>query len=65
VNGIIVAMNKDTDKTQKTIRLVDGTMSLEGLSLSELDKSLLIRVGCGEISLEQALKETNERCCRR
>jgi hypothetical protein len=58
-------MNKTVDKTQKTIRLVDGTMSLEGLSLSESDKSLLVRVGNGEISLERAIKEADERYGRR
>lgn len=58
-------MNKAVDKTQKTIRLVDGTMSLEGLSLSESDKSLLVRVGNGEISLERAIKEADERYGRR
>jgi hypothetical protein len=58
-------MNKAVDKTQKTIRLVDGTMSLEGLSLSESDKSLLVRVGNGEISLERAIREADERYGRR
>lgn len=58
-------MNKALEKTRKTIRLVDGTMSLEGLSLSESDKSLLARVGSGEISLEQALREADERYGRR